>query len=133
MDQRTVCIIDDNRDIREIYGIKFRMEGFSVVMAADGEEGLRVVRAERPDVILLDIQMPKVDGITVLRELRADTELSHIPVVILSNIDSDDVFREVSDLGAAEYYLIKSLVDPQKVLDVASEAIVDRQPEEPGE
>ncbi len=123
MNQKLVCIVDDNDDIREIYRMKFASEGLETVVAADGAEGLKVIREKRPAVVLLDIQMPVMDGIAVLRELKADAELSEIPVIILSNVDSDDMFQTVTDLGAAEYYLIKSLVDPQRVIDVAMEAI----------
>jgi two-component system phosphate regulon response regulator PhoB len=123
MDQKLVCIIDDNDDIREIYRMKFATEGIETITAADGAEGLRIIREKRPSVILLDIQMPVMDGIAVLRELKAEPELSKIPVIILSNVDSDDMFRTVTELGAAEYYLVKSLVDPQRVIDVAMEAL----------
>jgi CheY-like chemotaxis protein len=67
--------------------------------------------------------MPEMDGLQVLERLRADEELKNIPVVILSNIDNDETFQKVSNLKAADYYLIKSLVDPQKVVDVTIEAL----------
>ena len=123
MNQKLICIVDDNDDIREIYRMKFASEGLETVTASDGAEGMKVIREKRPAVILLDIQMPVMDGIAVLRELKADPELSEIPVIILSNVDSDDMFRTVTDFGAAEYYLIKSLVDPQRVIDVTMEAL----------
>jgi CheY-like chemotaxis protein len=126
MDNKLICIVDDNDDIREIYRMKFASEGIETVVASDGAEGLKVIREKRPAVILLDIQMPVMDGIAVLRELKADAELSKTPVIILSNVDSDDMFRTITDLGAAEYYLVKSLVDPQRVVDVALEALSGR-------
>lgn len=129
-EQRLVCIVDDNDDIRDIYRMKFASEGIETITAADGAEGLRLIRENRPSVILLDIQMPVMDGISVLRELKADPELSKIPVIILSNVDSDDMFRTVTELGAAEYYLVKSLVDPQRVIDVALEALQGESEEE---
>ncbi|MEK7182060.1 MAG: response regulator [Patescibacteria group bacterium] len=122
-EKRLVCIIDDNEDIRTIYKLKFEREGFPVATAANGEEGLRIVREQHPAVILLDIQMPVMDGLEALKILRSDEILKKIPVVILSNVDSDDMFQKVGDLGAAEYYLVKSLVDPQKVVDVTLEAL----------
>lgn len=127
MNQNLVCIIDDNDDIREIYRTKFASEGLETVLASDGMQGLQVIREKKPSVILLDIQMPVMDGIAVLRELKADPALNTIPVVILSNVDSDDMFRTVTDLGAADYYLIKSLVDPQRVIEVALEAMQSAQ------
>lgn len=124
--QKTVCIVDDNDDIRDIYSTKFHLEGFIVLTAKDGEEALAVVKRERPDVILLDIQMPVLDGIGVLKVLKSDVDLAKIPVVILSNVDSEDMFQKVSDLGGAHYYLVKSLTDPQKVVDVTLDALAGR-------
>ncbi len=123
MEQKLICIVDDNDDIREIYRMKFASEGIETVLASDGAEGLRIIREKRPSVVLLDIQMPVMDGIQVLRELKSDSELSKIPVIILSNVDSDDMFQTVTELGAAEYYMIKSLVDPQRVVDTALEVL----------
>jgi len=121
--QKKVCVVDDNVEIRDIYRIKFQSEGFAVVEASDGEKALEVIKTERPDIILLDIQMPVLDGFGVLKALKENPELSKIPVVILSNVNSDDVFQKVSDLGSAQYYLIKSLTPPQKAVDVVSEAL----------
>lgn len=122
-----VCVVDDDDSIRDIYTTKFRREGFVVVMAKDGEEALQVIRQERPDVILLDIQMPVLDGIGVLKVLRSDETLSKIPVVILSNIDSEAMFHEIGELGAAQYYLVKALSTPQKVVDLTLEALAGRE------
>lgn len=124
--QQLVCIVDDNEDIRDIYRLKFEQEGFLAVTAKDGEEGLRIIKAERPDIILLDVEMPVLDGIGVLNILKGDPDLVKIPVVILSNIDSEDMFQKVSDLGAAEYYLVKSLTDPQKVVDITVKALAEQ-------
>ncbi|MFZ2187018.1 MAG: response regulator [Candidatus Moraniibacteriota bacterium] len=123
---KKVCVVDDNDDIRDIYGTKFRREGFTVVTAGDGEEALAVIRKERPDVILLDIQMPILDGLGVLKVLKSDGDLAKIPVVILSNVDNEDMFQQVSELGGAQYYLVKSLTDPQKVVDVTLKALAER-------
>lgn len=124
--QQKVCIIDDNVDITDIYRLKFEREGFLTVVARDGEEGLSVIKAEHPDIILLDIEMPVLDGIGVLGALKSDSALAEIPVVILSNIDSEDMFQKVSDLGAAKYYLVKSLTDPQKVVDITVRALAEQ-------
>lgn len=123
MTNSLICIVDDNDDIRDIYRTKFKMEGFETIDAGDGQAALTLIRAERPAVVLLDIQMPVMDGLEVLAHLKADPELKDIPVVILSNIDSEDIFQKVTELGSAEYYLVKSLVDPQKVVDVTIEAL----------
>lgn len=126
-EKKIVCIVDDNEDILDIYSTKFKREGFAVVTARDGEAGLAVIQEARPDVILLDIGMPVLDGLGVLHALKKDQELAKIPVVILSNIDNDALVQEVGRLGVAQYYLVKSLTDPQKVVDVTVEALASRQ------
>ena len=127
-----ICIVDDNDEIRDIYRTKFKTEGFETIGAADGEQALRLIKTERPAAVLLDIQMPVMDGLQVLEHLHADEALKNIPVVVLSNLDSDEIFKQVSDLGFADYYLVKSLVDPQKVVDVTIEAL-SAQKEEGGD
>ena len=124
---KKVCIVDDDDSIRDIYSTKFKREGFGVVLAKDGEEALQVIKEERPDVILLDIQMPILDGIGVLKVLKNDPELAKIPIVVLSNINSEAMFHEISELGAAQYYLVKALSTPQKVVDITLEALADHQ------
>ena len=119
----TVCIVDDSADIRDIYSLKFQREGFMVVVARDGAEGLQLIREKRPDVILLDIEMPVMGGLEVLKALKEDPELEKIPVVVMSNIDNEAMFQRVSELGAAKYYLVKSLTDSQRVVSVTLEAL----------
>ncbi len=120
--KKRVCIIDDDNDIREIYIMKFGLEGFDAVGARDGEEGMRMIREKRPDIILLDLQMPVKNGVEVLEELSNDKSLSTIPVVVLSNIDNEEMFREVGKFET-RFYLIKSLTDPQKTVDYVREVL----------
>lgn len=122
MAKKLVCIVDDDADIREIYQRKFKREEFDVVLAEDGEKGLAVIRDRKPDIILLDIQMPAMDGFDVMEALREDPELSKIPVVVLSNVDDERTFKRI---GAFEtrFYLIKSLTTPQKAVDIVREVL----------
>lgn len=122
----TVCIMDDNEDIREIYGMKFQREGFAVMKAKDGAEGMQMVKGNKPAIILLDIEMPIMGGLEVLDALKEDEELAKIPVIILSNVDKDSVFQEVIESGRAQYYLVKSLTDAQKVVDITMEVLASR-------
>ncbi len=120
--KKKVCIIDDDANLREIYLMKFNQEGFDVSLAVDGEEGMKSIREKRPDIILLDLQMPVKNGVEVLQELAADSELSTIPVIILTNIDNEDAFREVGKFET-RFYLIKSLTTPQKAVDYVKEVL----------
>lgn len=120
--KKKVCIIDDDENIREIYRLKFDLENYDVSTAANGEEGMTVIRENIPDIILLDLQMPVKNGVEVLEELRADKELNKIPVVILSNIDNEDAFKEVGKFET-RFYLIKALTSPQKAVDIVREIL----------
>mgnify|MGYP003404358360 FL=1 len=118
-----VCIIDDDPSIQEIYRMKFIQEGFSVISAVNGEEGVALVRAKRPDIVFLDIQMPVKNGVEVLEMMKADPEISRIPVVILSNQDDQAWFKRIGELNATKFYLIKALTTPQKAVDIVREVL----------
>lgn len=122
MRKKRVCIIDDDANVREIYLTKFNKEGFDVTLAVNGEEGLRVIREKKPDIILLDLQMPVKNGIEVLQELDTDKALSRIPVIVLTNIDNEEAFKEVGKFET-RFYLIKSLTTPQKAVDYVNEVL----------
>ncbi len=120
--KKKVCIIDDDPDLREIYMRKFHEQGFDVVLGSDGEEGLKVIRTEKPDVILLDLQMPVKTGVEVLRELHQDPELMKIPIIVLTNIDNEDAYKQVGKFETS-FYLVKSLTTPQKAVDYVREIL----------
>ena len=120
--KQKVLIIDDDNDIREIYRLKFSQEEYEVLTAVDGEEGLKVIREKKPDVILLDLLMPVKNGMEVLAELQEDEQLSRIPVVVLSNIDDETSFKKVGKFET-RFYLIKALTTPQKAVDVVREIL----------
>ncbi|PIT90425.1 MAG: response regulator, partial [Candidatus Komeilibacteria bacterium CG10_big_fil_rev_8_21_14_0_10_41_13] len=86
MDQKKILIIEDDGFLLQMYSSKLTLEGFKVVDAIDGEKGVRVAKKELPDLILLDLMLPKKDGVTVLGELKKDKETKNIPVIILTNI-----------------------------------------------
>jgi len=99
-----LLLIEDNEHIQRIYTAKLQAEGFNVTTADDGEQGLALAAACRPDAILLDIMLPQLDGFGVLDRLRADPELNRIPVYILSNRGwAEDVQRALS-LGARQFF-----------------------------
>lgn len=120
--KKKVCIIDDADSIRDIYSIKFSQEGFDVVSACNGEEGLAIMRKEKPDVILLDMQMPVKNGLDVLNEMESDEAIANIPVIILSNVDDEKSVMKAGDLET-RFYLIKALNSPQKVVDIVREVL----------
>lgn len=99
-----LLLIEDNQHLQRIFYEKFRREGFNVTVADDGRQGLQCVPETHPDVILLDIMMPNMDGFEVLTRLRADPNLSGIPVFILSNRASSNDVQHALALGARQFF-----------------------------
>ncbi len=120
--KKKICIIDDNDDIREIYRMKMITEGYDVLTATNGKEGMDVIRESHPVVILLDIEMPVMNGIEVLAELKKDAVLAKIPVIMLTNQDNEGSFKKVGEFDPA-FYVIKALATPQKVADLVKEVL----------
>ena len=121
--QRKVCIVDDDQDILGMYKMRIEQEGYEVVTAMDGEAGLALIRSANPDIVLLDLQMPKMDGVSMLDALNKDPKLVMIPVIVLSNNNTDQMFEKISGLGTVRYYIVKALTTPQKVVDIVAEAL----------
>jgi CheY-like chemotaxis protein len=111
----TVLVVDDDSMVLEIYRLILERAGFNVLVAGDGLVALEVVSSTPPDLILLDIKMPRMDGIEVLKRLAADQATSAIPVVMLSNFDDPALITESRRLGAKQY-CIKANLNPAKEL-----------------
>lgn len=120
--RKRVLLVDDEAYLREIYDIELTREGFDMLLAADGEEGLETIRKEKPDAILLDIQMPGKNGFDVLEALGQDAVLKHIPVIILSNVDEEETFQKVGKFQT-HFYLVKALTTPSKVAKILREVL----------
>lgn len=113
---RRVLLVEDDRFLRRAAEASLRQRGFAVTVASDGEEALRQVGAAAPDLILLDLLMPKVTGIEVLRALRADEATKSIPVLILSNSSREQDVEELQELGVTDY-LVKANLSLQDLGD----------------
>jgi DNA-binding response OmpR family regulator len=110
-DEVNVLFIEDDPTVAQMYKLKLELDGYQVNMAKDGEEGLRLAQDLKPDIIFLDIRLPKMDGFAVLEGLRSSDDTRHIPVVILSNYGERELVERGLKLGALEY-LIKSQTTP---------------------
>ena len=110
-DDVRVLFIEDDPTVAQMYKLKLELDGYQVTMAKDGEEGLQLATDVRPDIIFLDIRLPKMDGFAVLERLRGNEQTRHIPVVILSNYGERELVERGLKLGALEY-LIKSQTTP---------------------
>lgn len=114
--------MDDEAYLREIYSLELSREGFDVLLATNGEEGLDMIRRERPDAILLDLQMPVKSGFDVLKGLGEDKKLRSIPVIILSNVDEEGSFKKAGEFET-HFYLVKALTTPTKVAKLLREVL----------
>ncbi len=113
---KKVMIIEDDDHISKVYEIKLAKEGFSTVLTKDGEEAVAKIIAEKPDLILLDLMIPKKDGFSVLEDIKKMPELSHIPIIVLSNLGQQVDKDRVMALGANEY-LVKVDHSIQEIVD----------------
>jgi len=116
-----VVLADDDQDIVDMYGLALAAAGFAVRTARDGIEAVACAVTERPDIVLLDVQMPRMTGIEVLRELRNTPDLNATPVVMVTNVTDDAVRREVQLLGAWAW-VQKSATTPHELVDIVSAA-----------
>lgn len=98
-----ILVADDERDIRELIGFTLRFAGFEVVLVADGIAAIEQAPLEQPDLILLDVRMPRVTGYDVCRHLKEDPATSAIPIVFLSAKGQEGEIQEGLDSGAVEY------------------------------
>jgi DNA-binding response OmpR family regulator len=99
-----ILIVEDNQHMQRIYCEKLSREGFEVITASTGEDGLAQARARRPDLILLDIMLPKLSGFDVLKQIRADADLAAVPVFMLSNKAWPDDVTQALSLGAQRFF-----------------------------
>lgn len=100
-----ILLIEDEKSLLTVLADKFRRENFVVFEARDGEEGLKSAFGHKPDIIVLDIIMPSMDGLTMLKKLREDKWGDLVPVVILSNLSEPEQDNKVADRGAIEYFV----------------------------
>ena len=110
-----ILIIEDDALIARMYEAAFRFEKFEVDVAHNGKDGLEKLKKNRPSLILLDIMMPKMNGIDVLREMKADPRYKGIPVVMLTNLSGSKDIEEALSLGAVKY-IVKSKYKPKEVV-----------------
>lgn len=114
-EQKLVLLVEDDVFLAGIYQKKFEVEGFRVSLAENGERGLADAKKKRPDIILLDILLPKLDGFAVLKALKQDKQLKDIPVILLTNLGQKDDVEKGVEMGAADY-LIKIHFKPSEVV-----------------
>ncbi len=118
----SVLIIEDDSYISEMYKIKLESEDFEVAIAKDGVTGIKMLEKQKPDIILLDIVMPKMDGFDVLKIIKKNIELKDVPVVLLTNLGQKENVEKGFDLGA-DSYIIKAHFTPSEVIEKIKEIL----------
>jgi len=113
---KTILIIEDDKFLRELVAQKLLKEDYDVVEAVDGEEGVRKIKEEKPDLVLLDLILPGIDGFEVLTRMGKDPEIASIPVIVLSNLGQKEDVERGLKLGAKDY-LIKAHFTPGEIIE----------------
>jgi DNA-binding response OmpR family regulator len=116
MEGKKILIVEDDAFIRDIYGVKFTNEGFEVILAENGIEAVRKLEDITPDVILLDMIMPYMDGMEVLKKIKDNQAWKSIPIIMLTNISEKEKISQGREFGVNEY-LIKSHFTPAEVVE----------------
>ena len=120
-DVTRVLVVDDDASIRQLLELTFSVEGFEVTTARDGREGLHSALDDPPDVVVLDVMMPELDGWTVAERLKADPRTADVPVVFLSARTQDSDLRRGRELGAAAY--VTKPFDTFDLVELVSELV----------
>ena len=113
---KKILVIEDDKFLLKIIKKKLSTEDYQLIQAMNGEEGLRAAREEKPDLILLDLVLPEMDGFEVLKRLKDNPTCSNVPVIILSNLGEKEKINKGLKLGAADY-LVKSDLNPGEIVN----------------
>ncbi|OGH68674.1 MAG: hypothetical protein A3I29_05025 [Candidatus Magasanikbacteria bacterium RIFCSPLOWO2_02_FULL_44_11] len=111
-----VLLVEDDVFLSGIYQKKFEMEGFKISTSDNGEKGLADAKKKKPDIILLDVLLPKMDGFSVLKQLKEDVATKNIPVILLTNLGQKDDVEKGLEAGAVDY-LIKAHFKPSEIVE----------------
>jgi DNA-binding response OmpR family regulator len=122
MKKKQILVIEDEDSIRTALVDKIVFEGFNALEARDGQEGLKIALKKHPDLILLDIIMPRMDGLTMLKKLREDKWGEGVPVILLTNLNDSEKIFEAMDSGVYDY-LVKSNWEIDDVVKKAREKL----------
>lgn len=121
--QKKVLLVDDDPLIIRMYEHKLTQEGYKVVLAFDGEKAIIAAKEEKPDIILLDLMMPKMNGVDALKFLRKEPDTKKIPVMILTNLGDDNRYVKLLDELGAEEYLVKAQISLKELAEKVAKHI----------
>lgn len=110
-----ILIVEDDQFLRDLFVMKLKKEGAKIIEAENGEEAFSKVKSEMPDLVLLDVVLPKLDGFDVLKRIRNDETISKVPVIFLTNLGQQEEIDRGLRLGA-DFYIIKAHFTPSEVV-----------------
>jgi len=119
--RKTVLVVDDSPKMLEVAGLLLGEAGFEVLKASDGVEALEITRERHPDLVVLDLLMPRMNGFEVLRQMQQDERIRDTPVVVISGLYKDDILKELNSLGADDFVPKDSM--RRKLVDRASRLV----------
>lgn len=114
--KKKILIVEDDFYIRDLYSLQAEQEGFEVIEAPDGADALQKARTDTFDVILVDLMIPNIDGITLIKTLKADPKFANIPCIVITNLEDSTKEQEAKTAGAAAY-LLKIKNSPESVMN----------------
>ena len=124
--QKKILIVEDDQFLREFYQELLTAEGYFVDVAPDGEIALSKLRSNEYNLVLLDLMLPKLNGIDVLKKIKKDPNTKNLSVIVLTNLDEDAIIKNALKLGA-NAYLVKIDYTPQQIIDMVRQYIDFRQ------
>ncbi len=119
---KTILFIEDESALQKAFGEILRQEGYQMVSALDGEIGLRLAKSKKPNLILLDLILPKINGFEVLKKLKEDEETKDIPVIVLTNLEGIGDIDKALEMGATTY-LVKAQYSLEEVVKKIKKAL----------
>lgn len=111
---KKILLVEDEQIISEMYQTKLKSDGYDVLMADNGSDGLKMAISEKPDLVLLDIMLPLLDGFSVLEKMKANEAIAAIPVVMVTNLSTEEDRQKGERMGALDY-LVKSNMTPEQL------------------
>ena len=112
--KKKILVVEDDPMISSMYKTKFEVDGFEVFIADNGATGLELAKKEKPDIVMLDIILPQLDGFSVLEQIKQDKNTKDIPVIMLTNLSTDEDREKGAKMGALDY-LVKASLTPGQI------------------
>ncbi len=119
---KTILFIEDESALQKTFGEILSQEGYDMISALDGEAGLKLAKERKPDLILLDLILPKINGFDVLKQLKEDKETKEIPAIVLTNLEGIGEIDKAIELGATTY-LVKAQYSLEEVVEKIKKAL----------